>query len=190
LSINGGGFSYASQSTHTDQVTITGLPTADYNTGLGNYNLWVWGHFTDDVYRHYNSCTRQWDGQVKEDTVMDQSGNYFYNGPGGTLLSDFSWRYFTTLTIGQQSQITVNIAFNQFSSTTQGLSADASLSFNPSSTGGSYSGSLTLAGFSAFYSQTSGSNVMYAIKIIGPCQNYIAYNTGWILGWGAAPRPC
>jgi hypothetical protein len=183
VSYNGGPVSESSAVTLGSSTTVS-LPTVSQGS---DYNVYMNAQFFDYIYREYN-CVNQYLGQEREVFEMYQSSTWYENGYYVTNLSDYNFKPFESIVVSSgQSYSVTYITFSQIGTQAQSFSAMLSLSISPGITGGEYGGSFDLAGYTNLYSQTQGTEVMYTITAYGSCDGYEVYNSGWVLGFGAAP---
>jgi len=183
VSYNGGPVSESSAVTLGSSTTVS-LPAVSLGQ---DYNVYMNAQFFDYIYREYN-CVNQYLGNEREVFEMYQSSTWYENGYGTTNLSDYNFKSMKSIVVsGGQSNSVTYITFSQIGTQVQSFSAMLSLSISPGETGGEFGGSFDLAGYTSLYSQTKGTEVMYTITAYGSCNGYEVYNSGWVLGFGAAP---
>ncbi|MEM3799011.1 MAG: hypothetical protein QXH56_02840 [Thermoprotei archaeon] len=177
VSVNGGPVGESSAVTMGSSVTTT-LPTVSYGA---DYNVYANAQFYDYIYREYDCGI--YIGQEKEVFKVQQVSTWYQYGNLATNLSDYNFQSFKDLVVSQDNQSQVfHITFAEIGTAAQYFSADLSLSISPSITGGEFSGSFDLAGYTNLNSQTNSTEVMYTITAYGSCLGYEAYRSGWVLG--------
>ncbi len=164
-------------------TTTTTLPEAFFGQ---DYNVYADVQFYDYIYRQY-ACGFYLNNE-KEVFEMTQISTWYEINYGATNLSDYSFQPYKDLIVSSNNTSQVfYITFGQIGTRTQSFSAMLSLSISPSITGGEFSGSFDLAGYTSLNSQTQSTEVMYTITAYGSCLGYEAYDSGWVLGWGSGP---
>ncbi len=189
VSINGGPLSQSSATLHS-VTTTEQLPMAStFNpNGPENYDVNMQGTWYDYIYHQY-----EWgffNGHVKEVFEMGQSGNWYKYDNWATSTSDYSFSYFENSAIGDKNQNTIYMTLSQVGTQSQSFGVEATLSVGSSSTGGEFSGSFNIAGYSSLNSQTTGTTVVYQLTGYDYCGGFYLYRSGWVLGFSQGFKSC
>lgn len=189
VSINGGPLSQSSATLHS-VTTTEQLPMAStFNpNGPENYDVYMQGTWYVYIYHQYECGF--FDGQVKEVFEMGQSGNWYKYDNWATSTSDYSFSYFENFATGDQNQNTIYVTLSQVGTQSQSFGVEAILSVGSSSTGGEFSGSFNIAGYSSLNSQTTGTTVVYQLTGYDYCGGFYLYRSGWVLGFSQGSKSC
>ncbi len=192
-SVNGGGLSESSATVYSVSSQET-LPTAQTWVSPGtlgallNYDVYMQGTWYDYVYHQYYCGA--FDGNIEDDFVMNQGGNFYQYDSSAASTGDYSFSYFYNLAVGNAPHNTVDLTLSTVSTQSQSFSAEVSFSVNAGVTGGDFTGTVTSAGYTSLNSQTASTTVMYALTGYGRCLGFHVYRSGWVLGFSQGSDSC